>query len=187
MRAVADVQAEGLRAAGELLERMLGSEPEDPGPRRRSAAGDYGALVEAWTDLLRRTVDGLAAPGRSGALTAAVDAAGAGPQLRLTLGGSRNGDGAATEVWLHNGTFRAVGPLGLRCGPLVDPGGGPLDGAAVGFEPAELDVLPARSSRAIAVSLTAPGAPRPGTYRGTIQARGAPALWLPLEVVIGEC
>ena len=34
MRAVADIQAEGLRAAGELLERMLRAEPDGPGPRR---------------------------------------------------------------------------------------------------------------------------------------------------------
>jgi hypothetical protein len=28
------------------------------------------------------------------------------------------------------------------------------------------------------------GAPGPGTYRGTIQAVGAPGLWLPLEVAV---
>ena len=33
MRAVADIQAEGLRAAGDLLERMLGSEPAANGAR----------------------------------------------------------------------------------------------------------------------------------------------------------
>jgi hypothetical protein len=34
------------------------------------------------------------------------------------------------------------------------------------------------------VSLAATGPLRPGIYRGTIQADGAPKLWLPLEVSI---
>ena len=62
-----------------------------------------------------------------------------------------------------------------------------LDGAEVGFEPREVDPLPARSSRAVVVSLAAAGPLRPGTYRGTIQAQGAPRLWLPLEVVVEPC
>jgi hypothetical protein len=33
MRAVADIPAEGLRAAGEILERRLRREPGGPGPR----------------------------------------------------------------------------------------------------------------------------------------------------------
>jgi len=28
---------------------------------------------------------------------------------------------------------------------------------------------------------------RAGTYRGTIQASGAPSLWLPFEVTIEQC
>src|SRR3954451_1635517 len=82
MRAVADIQAEGLRAAGELLERMLRSEPDSGGGGgggARSPAGDYTALVDAWTDLLRRTVAGLAGVADPGAVTVAVDAAGVGP------------------------------------------------------------------------------------------------------------
>src|SRR3954469_12098775 len=73
MRAMADIQAEGLRAAGDLLERMLGSEPAGPEPRPRSAAGDYAALVDAWAELLRSTLAVLAPPGRPGALTVSVD------------------------------------------------------------------------------------------------------------------
>ena len=90
-------------------------------------------------------------------------------------------------MWLHNGTSTAVGPLALRCGPLSDADGAVLDGAEVGFEPREVDPLPARSSRAVVVSLAAAGPLRPGTYRGTIQAQGAPRLWLPLEVVVEPC
>jgi hypothetical protein len=182
MRAMADIQAEGFRAAGELIERMLRSEPAGAALARSSAAaGDYSALVDAWTDLLRRTVAGLARPDGTGAVTVSVDSSGVGPQVRLAT----SGDAAGTaEGWLHNGSFSAVGPLALSCGQLSDPDGTVLEGADVSFEPAEVTLLPARSSRAVTVSLTAAGSLRPGCYRGTIQARGAPGLWLPFEVVV---
>ena len=185
MRAVADIQAEGLRAAGDLLERILRSEPEAPGTRPPSSTGGVGALVEAWTDLLQRTLAAMATPGEPGALTVAIDANGAGPPVRLAV--DESGTVQATEVWLHNGTFSAVGPLALRCGPLSDADGAVLDGAEVGFEPREVDLLPARSSRAVVVSLAAAGPLRAGTYRGTIQAHGAPRLWVALEVVVEPC
>jgi hypothetical protein len=182
IRAVADIQAEGLRAASELLERMLRSEPDGRGPRARSAAGDYTALVDAWTELLRRTVDSLTRPGRPGAVKVAVDSSGVGPEVGLAVDAS--GNGAAAELWLHNGTSGAVGPLTLRCGQLSDSDGTVLDGTEVCFEPRDVAVLPARSSRAVVVSLTATGQLRPGTYRGAIQAHGAPGLWLPFEVAV---
>jgi len=187
MRAVADIQAEGLRAAGELLERMLRSEPNGPGPPSRSPAGDYTALVDAWTDLLRRTVAGMSQPGQSGAVTVPVDSSGVGPPVRLAVRGPENAEGAVAEVWLHNGTFSAVGPLALRSGQLSASDGTVLDGAEIDFEPREVPLLPPRSSRAVVVSLAATGPLRPGTYRGTIQARGAPRLWLPFEVAIDPC
>jgi hypothetical protein len=182
MRAMADIQAEGFRAAGELIDRMLGSEPDGPGRARSSAAGgDYSALVDAWTDLLRRTVAGLARPDGTDAVTVSVDSTGVGPQVRLATSGD---SAATTEVWLHNGSFSAIGPLALGCGQLSDPDGTVLEGAEVSFEPAEVTLLPARSSRAVTVSLAAAGSLRPGCYRGMIQARGAPGLWLPFEVAV---
>jgi len=59
--------------------------------------------------------------------------------------------------------------------------------ARVRFDPAEVAQLPARSSRGVAVSVTASGRPDPGVYRGTIQAEAAPALWLPVEVAVRQC
>ena len=45
--------------------------------------------------------------------------------------------------------------------------------------------LAPRSSRAVTVSLALDSpVPAAGTYRGTIQADGAPGLWLPLEVSV---
>jgi hypothetical protein len=186
MRVMADVQAEGLRAAGELLERVLRSEP--PANGRVSLPGvDYTALVDAWADLLRRAVFGVAQPGAPGAVTVPVDGSGVGPPLRLGLDESNGKASAVAEVWLHNGTSSAVGPLVLRCGELRNSEGKKLKGAKLRFKPRELKPLPARSSRAVTVSLVVKHELRPGVYRGTIQARGAPKLWLPLEVAIEPC
>jgi hypothetical protein len=183
MRAMADIQAEGLRAAGDLIERMLGSEPEPRPPRARTApGGEYAALVDAWVDLLRRSATALARPAEPGPLTVELDGDGASSPLRLHL---THGSPGAVELWLRNAGLSEVGPLALRCGPLADPEGRTLDGAVVRFEPADLGVMPARSSRGVTVSLApANGSLRPGTYRGAIQAQGAPALWVPLEVAV---
>ena len=194
MRAVADIQAEGLRTAGELLERVLGSEPDRSGPRPPRPAGDYTALVDAWVDLIRRTVAGVAEPSPRGAVTVPVGSNGVGPLVRLELQRPKSGDGAeadssnsVAEVWLHNGTSSPVGPLSLRSSALTDSDGTTLESAYVRFDPPEVPLLPARSSRAVVLSLAAGDSPRPGVYRGTIQAAGDPNLWLPLEVVIESC
>jgi hypothetical protein len=184
MRAMADVQADGLRAAAELIERMVRSEPD--GRLAPASGADASALVNAWTDLLGRTVEALTGPSGSGAVTADV-ATGPGPLLRVSAPGAETPEDKRAEVWLHNGSFGAVGPLTLHCGQLSDCEGNVLDGAAVRFDPPDVEVLPPRSNRAVVVSVTAPGSATPGTYRGTIQARGAPGLWLPLEAVIGPC
>jgi hypothetical protein len=187
MRAMVDIQAEGLRAASDLLERMLRSEPDGGDSRERPPGGDYAALVDAWADLLQRFAAGLAQPPHPGAVTIPVDSSGVGPPVRLALGESESADGAVAEVWLHNGTVSAVGPLALRCGQLSASDGTVLDASDVCFDPREVGILPPRSSRAVVVSLATNGSLRPGTYRGTIQADGAPRLWLPLEVSIDAC
>jgi hypothetical protein len=187
MRAMADIQAEGLRAASELLERMLGSDRDGPGRRSRSPERDYAAVVDTWTDLLQRIAAGLAQPGPGGAVTIPVDSSTVGAPVQLTLDKSTAGQGATAEVWLHNGTASPVGPLALRCGQLTTSDGTVLDGVHVRFEPREVDLLPPRSSRAVLLSVTATGLLTPGYYRGTIQADGAPKLWLPFEVAIDPC
>lgn len=188
MRAVADIQAEGLRAASELLERVL--EPDhrtraerSPAPSP-SAERDYAGLVDAWVELLQRVSAGLAPAGDPGRVTISLDSDTVSPPVRLVLQGPEQVGATEGEVWLHNGTATAVGPLSLRCGALSAAGGEVLD-AKVGFDPQEVSQLPPRSSRGIVISVLAAGEPRPGIYRGTIQAEGAPALWLPLEVAVG--
>jgi hypothetical protein len=172
MRAVAEVQAEGLRAAGEVLNRMLGSEPA-PGPRRERR-DEYSALIDAWAELLRRGVSVLTTAEEA---QVSIDSDGPGSVVRVVSGGQ------PVEVWLHNRTEAAVGPLTPRCGPLSDARGVALEDVAVRFDPAYIDALPGRSSRGVRVSVSG-GAARAGVYRGVIQAEGASALWLPLEVTV---
>jgi hypothetical protein len=186
MRAVADIQAEGLRAASDLLERVL--EPDEraraepsPSPSRPSER-DYAGLLDAWVELLQRASAGLVPRGDPGHTTISLDSEMASPPVRLALEGAEHASGTAGEVWLHNGTSAAVGPLSLRCGALSAADGAVLD-AQVAFDPGELP-LPPRSSRGIIISVLAVSDPHPGVYRGTIQAEGAPALWLPLEVTV---
>jgi hypothetical protein len=183
MQVMADIQAEGLRAAGALLERMLGSEPDTNGNRAESPTDDYAALVNAWTELTRRFIGGMVEPGQPASVSVSLETNGVGPQVRLVREPSST-DAVSTDVWLHNGTSSAVGPLVLRCGELRDSDGKKLKGAKVRFDPRKLEPLPARSSRAVTVSLAATDELRPGTFRGTIQAKGAPNLWLPLEVTV---
>src|SRR5271157_2236996 len=73
MRAMAEIQADGLRAASELLERMLAPDRDTQAPQARSAARDYTTLLDAWADLLQRVAAGLAGPVGSGPVTVPVD------------------------------------------------------------------------------------------------------------------
>lgn len=187
---MADIQADGLRAASDLLDRMLGADRGSaPPPREPPPDSSSKALLDAWLDMLQRIATGLSRPAeRDGALTVSLDSAGVGPALRLELGGSSGAsDESSVEVWLENGAPSAIGPLTLRSGPLTDADGELLAEVEVRFEPGELEPLPPRSARAVRVSLTATGSPLPGVYRGMIQADGAPKLWLPVEVAIGSC
>jgi hypothetical protein len=187
MRAMADVQADALRAAGDLLERVLGADGEAPAPQQRSYERGYAALLEAWADVLQRLAAGLARPPDGPMVAVPVDADVVGPSIRIVVGQGDGAEGATAEIWLHNGTSAAVGPLALRSGPLTASDGTALDGAEMRFDPAEVALLAPRSSRAVTVSLAADGQLAPGIYRGAIQARGAPKVWLPVEVAVEPC
>ncbi len=186
MRAMADVQAEGLRAASDLLERLLTPDHDGPTARSSPPQPDYAPLVDAWGQLLERVASGLARPVESGSVTVPIDSSAVGPSLRLVMERAEPDASADAEVWLHNGTAAPAGPLKLRCGALTAPGGEVLE-ARVDFDPAEVSPLPPRSSRGVTVSVAIGGEPRPGIYRGTIQADGAPTLWLPVEVAVEPC
>ncbi len=103
--------------------------------------------------------------------------------MRLVV--SPKGEGPGAELWVHNGTAEDLGAVSLHAGELRSAAGDLLD-AAVTFVPAHLAEVAARSSRGIAVGLTADSLLAAGTYRALVQVEGAPDLWLALEVVVEE-
>ena len=132
-------------------------------PRATSPAGEYTALVDAWTDLLRRTVAGLARRGRPRRRDGRRRRrrrrpAGAPRAARVRGRRRRRGGGLAPQRHRPRASARS------RCAAaqLSDADGSVLDGAEVRFEPREVELLPPRSSRAVAVSLAATAAPAPG-------------------------
>jgi len=78
---MADIQAEGLRAAGDLLERVLEPESRAPAapPSSTAPTGDYTGLVNAWAGLLQQLAAGLARPEQPGRVTVPVDSGAVGP------------------------------------------------------------------------------------------------------------
>jgi hypothetical protein len=203
-RALADVQALGLRAAGELVERFVrpaendGRPAEHPNGRaadgREPPAADAGRLLEVWMELLRTTAETFgravdpaarAADPSPGGVRIDVATGSASGALRIEL--DRQGsplDGSA-EVWLHNDTAASVGPLALHSGELRSPEGALLP-VVIAFEPALITELPARSSRGVALCMGPTAELAAGTYRTVVQAEGAPDVWLPMEVVVQD-
>lgn len=195
-----EIQAEGLRAAGALVERLVhlvdgphsdapdaSSESTEPGDVTSFGMGAVQPWFELWRDLVERTSDTLqrlqgADMGPDGdGIRVGVDGSLA-PSRPLTVAVDAAGRGQA-EMWLHNGTADDPGELVPRCGPLCG-----LDGALLScrltIDPPTIDGLPSRSSRGFTIAVTADPASLPGTYRGLVQVRGADAVWLPIEVVV---
>jgi hypothetical protein len=193
-KALGDIQAQGLRAAGDLVDRLVHlvdgpATTDDVDARDRSGANGQGPatqLAEMWAELLRQSVDlwsrfpvpGSPAPAGG----PVVDVGAAGLAAALVLVG-RAGERLRSEVWLHNGTAEAVGPLSLRAGPLTDVDGATLE-ATVELVPEQLPELVGRSSRGVDLVVTPAADSEPGTYRAVLQVAGAPRIWLSLEVEV---
>jgi hypothetical protein len=197
-----EIQAEGLRAAGALVERLIHlvdgsqvttvSDAADPADESTSdAAGpDMDAILpwfELWRDLVDRSTDTLqrirgAAAGPAGDGVQVGIEGRLAPVQPLTVAVDSGGHGQG-EMWLHNGTAADPGELIPHCGPLGDEYGVTL-ACETEIEPPKIDGLPSRSSRGFTISIRADPESSPGTYRGMVQVRGASAVWMPLEVVV---
>jgi hypothetical protein len=208
VRALADVQRRGLRAAGELVDRLVSSVDGDSGGDDDTAArgqgpagssfGSVDELVQVWLELVRLGVDVIgqaatAQPPRNhddrGVQGATVDVGSqrsrGSVRLEVRAGHPSPSGEREVEVWLHNGTADTHGGIRLHCGDLRAHDGRTLPADAVRFEPPVVD-LPARSSRGITVHATAADLAAAGTYHGMILAAGAPGVWLPLEVDVAD-
>jgi hypothetical protein len=201
-RALEQIQRRGLQAAGDLVDRLVsvvdGNGARDRGadhePTSNGAAAPGGAdPFSGWVDLMTQTVqamarlsvpDAEAAPQPTGG-PAWVDVASgrdAGTfELRVDATSSEH---EVEELWLHNPSGRALGPLCIHVGELRTPEGWAVPGGVVRPDPASVPELPARSSRGVSVSIAAPAALTPGRYRGLLQIDGAGAVALRVELSV---
>ncbi|MDQ2648445.1 MAG: hypothetical protein M3Z03_02690 [Actinomycetota bacterium] len=201
-RFLGEIQAEGLRAAGALVERLVhlvdgpvpkftpadpAEAPSDTLSATEDAMGAITPWFELWTDLVERTtatmqrVRGTTPDPVDGGVHLEVDGSLL-PSHPLTVPVVAGGC-TRTEMWLHNGSDDAYDGLAPRCGPLVTADGSTLQGT-VHFEPSSIESLPARSSRGFLVEIAIDDGVAPGIYRSTVQVRGASAVWMAIEVVV---
>jgi hypothetical protein len=201
VRALGEIQARGLRAASDVVDRMVRAIDGDGAPDgATTTTGPGGAtaeddrrevdtLVASWATLLRQLVASL-----GGALG---DPAAAGPTLDVGVGAASGSvrlaaDGAGpaqTEVWVHNRSADDQGCIRLRCSDLLAHDGRSIPGSAVGFEPAEIPVPP-RSSRGVELTVRTPPSEvsideDPVLYRGALLVEHHPELWLPVVLTVG--
>lgn len=195
-RLFGEIQAEGLRAAGALVDRLVhlvdgprSTPADDPDAATPPSGIDMAAVVpwfDLWRDLLDRTSDAVQRfqATRAGSSTEGVQVGinSLAPTHPLTFTISAGGSGQG-EMWLHNGTPTDQGELVPQCGPLSDGYGNVLE-CEVDINPPKIDQLASRSSRGFAISVTTRSAAAPGTYRGIVQVRGAESVWMPIEVLV---
>jgi hypothetical protein len=197
MRALSAIQADGFRAASELVDRFVrmaaaglnGSESSPP-PAHGNPADLYGAtglepFVTSWWAMADKLLR-ISSPRRAGdtaeADTATLDFAAAQAMGRLQL--CTVAPGAATaEVWLHNRGPVDMGKVAPHCSDLMSHDGSIIAARLMRFEP-DIVPMPARSSRGVTVEVDIDEHVAPGSYRGILVADGHPDVWLPIEVVV---
>jgi hypothetical protein len=202
MRALSAIQADGLRAASELVDRFVrmaaaglnGSEssaPQAP-PANAEPADLYGAtglepFVTSWWAMVDQFLRA-SSPRREGepaeaeADKATLDFAAAKGSGRLQL--STVAPGAATaEVWLHNRGPVDMGKVALRCSDLLSHDGSVIAARLIRFEP-DIVPMPARSSRGVTVEVDIDEDVATGSYRGMLLTDGHSDVWLPIELVV---
>jgi hypothetical protein len=202
-RALGEVQAQALRAAGDLVERLAravdgpegeATDPDGNGPvpdddREPGATGDGARLLDVWIDMLARVAQTWSrAPHDAASAANRIDldlAVGPGGRRLVLASDGNDRTAAAGELWLHNDSQVAVGPLVPRAADLVSGVGVSL-GVGWDFDPPAIDEMPARSSRGVTISATRSPDAVPGTYRGLLQIGGTPNGWIPVEVVVAD-
>jgi hypothetical protein len=198
-RALSAIQAEGFRAASELVDRFVrfastglsGSQPS-PTPTGHPMNGDHSAdvpaadferLLQSWLSLTEQFLRG------SGQVADATSADSVAFDLTNTEAkGSLNLEAAAPgcargEVWLHNTGPGDLGHVRLRCSDLLAHDGSSISLGAISFDP-DVVPLPPRSSRGVGVRINMPQQVSPGRYSGTLLAEGFPDLSLPVVLTV---
>lgn len=197
-RAFSAIQAEGFRAASELVDRFARiartgrngldrSAPAAPLTNEQRAeflgATDIEPLIRSWWAMMGQFLLGSGgAPDPVVTDDAILDFSGPASNGRLDLEATVPGD-ATTEVWLHNKGPTDFGEIEMRCSDLLAHHGGLVRSAAVTLTPAVV-VMPSRSSRGIDMKIEVPHDIQPGIYRGTLLVDGHQELWLPVALTV---
>lgn len=176
--AFAEVQRRSLEAAAAVVDRLValvdGRDAVTP-PAEGEPADPMDGIAKLWQGSvaeLARIVPGLTPqPG--------IEIGGSGAASPIAIPVDGTGEGSA-EVWLHNHTDQVWSSVRMRAAAPMAHDGAELP--PLRFDPEAFD-LPARSSRGVVVSATAPGAAA-GWYRTVVLVEGAPEQWLPVVVVV---
>jgi hypothetical protein len=203
-RALSAIQAEGFRAASELVDRFVRIAATGVGGNGRSGgrsapsaapltqdqradlfgATDIEPLIRSWWSMVGQFLLGSAprALDSPAADPATLDFSNAEAKGRLDVEATAPGT-ATAEVWLHNRAAKDLGEVQLRCSDLLAHDGGMLESGAVTFIPAAVP-MPGRSSRGIELKIEVPQRVRPDLYRGTLLVEGHKELWLPVVLTV---
>ncbi len=203
-RALEQIQRRGLRAAGDIVDRLVavvdGAREHDvttngdgaPTAPTANGADPFGI----WADLMTQTLQAMSRLGvpdgaspqqpTGGPVWVDVVSGRGSGAFVLALDSGAEKEPAAGELWLHNASEHAVGPLRLHVGELRSPEGATLASSAVSVDPASIDGLPARSSRGVTASIDASVEVAAGRYRGLLQIDGADAVAVSVELTVAE-
>jgi hypothetical protein len=201
IRRLTAIQAEGFRAASELVDRFVriaspngnGTDyskkpPVKPNNEDGNGENTDGAIIEpllrSWlsvTDQFLRGSRQLADGTSEGGLpTLDLEKAQAQGALDVTC---RTPGVARGEVWIHNRGLGNLGDVRLRCSELLAHDGHVISSAAIEFEP-ETVPMPGRSSRGISIKVLVDHEVPPAKYCGTLLAEGFPDLAIPVTVTV---
>jgi len=193
-RALSAIQAEGFRAASQIVDRFIrivtpesapdgvaaSSEGSGPGAR---AVSDLETLTRSWWSTVgRMLLQSAPKAGAANRATSTFELSNAESAGAVTLEVEGCGT-ASAEVWLHNRGPNDLGVVALRCSALMSASGQLVASDAVEFEP-DFVPMPARSSRGVVVNVDVPEGLAPGLYRGTLLVEGQAELWLPVVLAV---
>jgi hypothetical protein len=195
-RALSAIQAEGFRAASELVDRFVrtpgggrsamdlpqGATPPIRVEQRESIVGamDLEPLMRSWFSMVGQYLIGSERSVPTVVDDAELDLAGSSASGTLELGATVPGM-ATAEVWLHNRSAEDLGDIRLHCSDLMAHAGNLIHSDEVRVDP-DVVAMPPRCSRGIAVEVKVSQGISPGVYRGNLLVQDHSELWLPVAL-----
>jgi len=215
-RALGDVQRRGLRAAQELVERVMvtvdgpGSNKRnprftfDPAPAREGSNGTGAAmpsadlvnqLVQGWWELTVSVLSGFGGT-RSNEPddfvaphddSLVVDVHHGSAPVSWRLEADTKGQvRSGAELWLQNSSPDPLSPIHFSVSDLLAESGARVPSSCVHLDPSEMTELPARSARGILLELHPDEPVARGKYRGILATGGARTMLIAIEVEVHE-